>query len=209
QESPYDDPKAGMLRNEMYQRLRAHYQFENELQLFDIGGTRRYSINIYGPSRQEIGFKNISNIFHPMTINACLTHSGFGPVVGIKSEAGKWEVLGHSHRIIEVSEAVLGTFAKLYDAPGTPPLQARLPAVHSRELVSVLEKFAHAPRRLGDLGDDISFTQHWNESIAQADGTIRRETGFVSRPEDLVLSGPHFYVGNPLSKTPRAICTEK
>src|SRR5690606_2552675 len=45
QESPYDDPKAGMLRNEMYQRLRAHYQFENELQLFDIGGTRRYSIN--------------------------------------------------------------------------------------------------------------------------------------------------------------------
>ncbi|WP_222434171.1 Eco57I restriction-modification methylase domain-containing protein [Comamonas flocculans] len=106
QESPYDDPKAGMLRNEMYQRLRAHYQFENELQLFDIGGTRRYSINIYGPSRQEIGFKNISNIFHPMTINACLTHSGFGPVVGIKSEAGKWEVLGHSHRIIEVREGL-------------------------------------------------------------------------------------------------------
>lgn len=209
QESPYDDPKAGMLRNEMYQRLRAHYQFENELQLFDIGGTRRYSINIYGPSRQEICFKNISNIFHPMTINACLTHSGFGSVVGIKSEAGKWEVLGHSHRIIEVSEAVLRTFAKLYDAPGTPFLQARLPAVHSRELVSVLEKFAHATRRLGDLGDDIYCTQLWNESIAQADGTIRRETGFVSRPEDLVLSGPHFYVGTPLSKTPRAICTEK
>lgn len=48
----------------------------------------------------------------------------------------------------------------------------------------------------------------WHETGAQKDGTIRRETGFVGRPEDFVLSGPHFFVGNLLNKTPRAVCTQ-
>ena len=42
-------------------------------------------------------------------------------------------------------------FAQLYDEAGTPSLQARLPALHARQLISVLEKFAAQPRRLGDL----------------------------------------------------------
>ena len=46
----------------------------------------------------------------------------------------------------------------------------------------------------------------WHETGAQKDGTILRETSFVNSQEDFVLSGPHFYVGNPFSKTPRAIC---
>jgi len=48
----------------------------------------------------------------------------------------------------------------------------------------------------------------WHESGAQRDGTIRRETGFVASATDLVLSGPHFFVGNPLNKTPRVVCTQ-
>lgn len=59
---------------------------------------------------------------------------------------------------------------------------------------------------MGDLKDDYFTLEMWHETGAQKDGTIRRETGFVGRPEDFVLSGPHFYVGNPLNKTPRAIC---
>lgn len=208
-EGPYDDPKGGELRAAMYARLRSHFQFQNQLMLFEIGDRVKYSINIYGPKQATPRFRTMANLFHPSTIKASLEHSGAGPTPGIKHDGGGWDFSGHRNRAVEVNEGVLATFAKLYDAPGTPSLQARLPAVHSRELVSVLEKFTHAPRRLGDLGDDIYCTQHWNESIAQTDGTIRRETGFVSRPEDFVLSGPHFYVGNPLSKTPRAICTEK
>lgn len=208
-EGPYDDPKGGELRAAMYARLRSHFQFQNQLMLFEIGHRVKYSINIYGPKQATPRFRTMANLFHPSTIKASLEHSGAGPTPGIKHDGGGWDFSGHRNRAVEVNEGVLATFAQLYDAPGTPPLQARLPAVHSRELVSVLEKFAHAPRRLGDLGGDIYCTQHWNESIAQTDGTIRRETGFVSRPEDFVLSGPHFYVGNPLSKTPRAICTEK
>lgn len=210
-EGVYDDPKGGSFREAIYPRLRSHFQFQNEFALFEgtnDHGRMRFGLHIYGAPQAQARFKSMSNLFWPTTIGASLDHSGAGPVPGIKRNEGGWNTEGHAHRIIEVDEALLATFAKLYDAPDTPPLQARLPAVHSRELVSVLEKFAHATRRLGDLGDDIYCTQHWNESIAQTDGTIRRETGFVRSPEDFVLSGPHFYVGNPLNKTPRAVCTQ-
>ena len=44
---------------------------------------------------------------------------------------------------------------------------------------------------------------------AQKDGIIRRQTDFPEDAGQLVLSGPHFFVGNPLYKTPRRICQEK
>jgi len=212
-EGVYDDPKGGQLREALYPRLRAHYQFENQLTLFsEVHHNTKYSINIYSSPLPTLAFRHIANLFAPSTVVACLQHAGGGAIPGIKRDEGGWNTLGHASRLIEVGDAMLATFAKLYDVPGTPVSQARLPAVHSRELVSVLEKFAHCPRRLDDLGEDIYFTQHWNESIAQSEGTIRRrsrsEQGFVSDPANFILSGPHFYVGNPLNKTPRAVCTQ-
>lgn len=213
-EGVYDDPKAGELRAALYPRLRAHYQFQNQLMLFaEIGHRVKYGINIYGPPLTRPKFKTLANLFHPATVNACLQHPGGGATPAIKRDEGGWDFSGHIHRIIEVDEALLDTFARLYDAPGTPALQARLPAAHSRELVSVLEKFARVPRRLSDLQGDYFTLEMWHETGAQKDGTIRRrstsEQGFVRDPSEIVLSGPHFFVGNPLSKTPRAVCTEK
>ena len=84
----------------------------------------------------------------------------------------------------------------------------RLPALHAQTLLAVLRKLAAHPRRLADLREGFRFTRHWNETESQRDGTIRRETRFPADPGDLVLSGPHFFAGNPLSKTPRATCTQ-
>ncbi|MCS5691079.1 hypothetical protein NZK33_03655 [Cyanobium sp. FGCU-6] len=208
-EGVYDDPKGGALRELLYGRLRNHFQFENELILFPIGGTRRFGINIYGASRQP-SFIHLANVFAPKAIDSCFAHDGAGMVPGIKTEDGKWNTAGHRQRLIPVGEQSLALFAQLYDEPGTPARQARLPALHSQQLQSVLEKFAAAPKRLGDLSsDEIYATQHWNETIAQQDGTIRRDTGFPRDSSELVLSGPHFYVGSPLYKTPRTVCTEK
>ena len=51
-EGPYDDPKGGALREALYPRLRAHFQFMNELQLFaEVDHHTKYSINLYGPPR--------------------------------------------------------------------------------------------------------------------------------------------------------------
>lgn len=207
-EGVYDDPKGGLLRSHSYTRLKAHYQFVNVLHLFqEVLHWVTFSVNIYGPQSAKPVFKTIANLFTPTTVDACFSHAGGGMTPAIKREEGGWETAGHRNRIIEVDEVRLATFAKLYDAPGTSPMRARLPAVHSRELISALEKFAAAPGRLGDLAGEYFTTECWHETGAQRDCTIRRETGFVESPQDFVLSGPHIYVGNPLAKTPRRVCT--
>jgi len=116
---------------------------------------------------------------------------------------------GHRDRIIEVRLDSLELFASLYDEPGTHGLQARLPSLHSRGLVEILRKFAAYPKRLGDMEHQYSSTVMWDETNRVNDGTIRRETRFPASAKEWILSGPHIYVGNPMVKTPRAICTEK
>ncbi len=209
-EGVYDDPNGGSLRLALYPRLYKHFQFENQIHLFrEIHHTTTFSINVFGPLKESLAFLHMANLFAPTSINASLEHSGGGVIPGIKRDGGGWNTAGHASRVIEVDAAMLAAFAQLYDAPGTPALQARLPAVHSRELVSVLEKFAKVPRRLSDLQGDYYTTVCFDETNAQREGTIRRATGFVNRPADFVLSGPHFFVANPLNKTPRSVCTQR
>lgn len=213
-EGIYDDPKGGEFRREVYRRLRAHFQYANEVKLFaEVDNHTRYSQNIYGPIG-EARFYNISNLFVPQTVDYSFSHDGQGPVPGIKEEVElpdgrvkvKWGVDGHRDRIIEVGQHELALFAQLYDEAGTDALEARLPALHARQLMAVLDKFAAQPRRLGDLKGQYYSTQHWNEVNAQQDGTIERETRFPENPEQWILSGPHFFVGSPFFKNPRPSC---
>ncbi|MFM8275811.1 MAG: hypothetical protein ACKN89_02270, partial [Cyanobium sp.] len=208
-EGVYDDPKGGALREVLYGRLRNHFQFQNQLILFPIGHRVKYSLNTYGPERQP-SFFHLANLFHPKTVDASFAHDGNGAVGGIKTADNQWDMAGHRQRLIPVGEKALGLFAQLYDEPGTPARQARLPALHSQQLQNVLEKFAAAPTRLGDMQGEYCATVMWDETNAvKKDGTIRRDTSFPVDPTNLVLSGPHFYVGSPLYKTPRTVCTEK
>ena len=46
----------------------------------------------------------------------------------------------------------------------------------------------------------------WNETGAQKDGTIIRNVHFPEDSVDLVYSGPHISVANPMFKTSRRIC---
>ena len=65
-EGPYDDAKGGMLRADLYRRLRGHYQFSNEMKIFnDIDHHTRFSINIYGRYQKRACFRNVSNLFLP------------------------------------------------------------------------------------------------------------------------------------------------
>ncbi|MDW2775424.1 Eco57I restriction-modification methylase domain-containing protein [Pseudomonas sp. BEA3.1] len=207
-EGVYDDPKAGKLRAAIYPRLRAHYQFQNQLMFFEIAHRAKYSINIYGRMESCVHFATLANIFHPSTIKATYEHSGGGMSPGIKNESGNWDFSGHANRLVKINDSTLEIFAGLYDSPGTPSREARLPAVHSLELVSVLQKLSACPSRIGSKGNTFYTTEFFDETHRQRDGTIRRQTGFVESAE-LVLSGPHIFVGNPLSKTPRAVCSEK
>ena len=206
-EGVYGDPKGGAFREALYARLRAHFQFQNEKKLFsEVHNETLFSVNVYGEARGSPAFKHIANLFAPGTVDACLEHDGRGEVPGIKDEEG-WTTAGHADRVVEVDSTALANFATLYDMEGTSPLRARLPALHAKTLLAVLRKFAAHPKRLGDLGDDFHVTGHWHETMAQRLGTIRRETRFPADASQLILSGPHFFVGNPFNKTPRRVCT--
>ena len=217
-EGPYDDPKAGVFRAASYPRLRGHFQFLNERKLFpEVHHHTKFSVNIYGVGARSdqksrlpdsVLFAHIANLFAPATVDACLEHDGSGPVPGVKDGHGDWNIAGHGHRKISISSAELETFATLYDEPCTPPLEARLPALHSSQLVGVLKKLADQPAALGDLGDETKISYGWHESGAQRDGTIRRDTAFPEDPDEVIFSGPHYFCGNPLYKTPRRLCTK-
>jgi hypothetical protein len=206
-EGLYDDPKGKCVRQVLYPRLRSHFQFQNEEKLFpDVHHETLFSVNVYGSST-VVAFNHIANLFQPFSVDSCFDHDGRGICGGIKDEAGKWNLEGHRDRIIEVDGNALALFARLYDSPGTEPLEARLPSLHARELVGALRKFADYPTRLADLEGRYFSTQMWNETLSVDDGTIRRETRFPSSTGEWILSGPHFYVANPLSKTPNAGCS--
>jgi hypothetical protein len=209
-EGVYDDPKGGPLREELYQWLKCHFQFENEYKLFgEVHNTVKFSVNVYARPRGKMAvmrFVSLANLFAASTLDECFESEGTEVVPGIKDANSRWEVKGHPQRIVSVDHQVLKLFAQLYDEPGTPARQARLPALHSQQLLSVLEKFAAAPKRLGDLQGEYIALEMWHETDAQKDGTIRRETGFPPDASELILSGPLFNVANPLYQTPKAIC---
>jgi hypothetical protein len=210
-EGPYDDPKGGNLREAVYARLRAHFQFQNEMKLFPIGNQFKFGVNIYGPPNIKPRFDLVANLYTPVTLDACYLHDGVGMPGGIKNDDGLWNTTGHRDRILQISEITLKTFARLYDEPNTLPIRARLPALHAGALSSVLEKFASYPKRLADLSGSFVATEMWHETMQQKDGTISRrstnDSEFPSSPTQWVLSGPHFFVANPFHQTPMRVCT--
>ena len=121
------------------------------------------------------------------------------PIPGIKDEES-WDVRGHKARLIVVDEDSLQTFGLLYDPPGTHPHSVRLPAVHTRQVLSGLRRFAVARKRLADLDDEYFCSEHFHETNQQKDGTIKRSTTFAKTAERWVVSGPHFYVGTPSTR---------
>ncbi|CAR44891.1 TPA: class I SAM-dependent DNA methyltransferase [Proteus mirabilis] len=209
-EGVYDDPNGGRLRAEIYKRLRLHAQFQNQHMLFPIGHRNKYSVNIFTSRENDtVDFINVSNLFLPKTLDLSIHHNGSGIVGGIKNDEGNWDESGHKNRLLIIDQDTLKLFSQLYDEEGTPSLEARLPALHSTQLLSVLEKLASQPKKLSCIRKSFVTTQHWNEVNAQKDGTIERQTCHPDHTGSFVLSGPHFYVGTPVYKTPRAICTEK
>ncbi|MEB3190492.1 MAG: hypothetical protein VKL42_09140, partial [Snowella sp.] len=207
QEGVYDDAQGGLLRREIYQRIRSHFQFVNVKSLFkDVMIWKKYSINIYAKKLDKPAFNSISNLYQVSTIYESEKHNGFGIVPGLKDNENNWEIKGHKKRLIKIDLDRLIFFARLYDDAGTPAIEAHLPSLHSETLVTVLEKLSYQEKYLVDTVYFSTPSTFWNEVNAQKDGTIRRDTQFPENPNQLILSGPHFYVGNPISKTPRLKC---
>lgn len=198
----YDDPNGGVLREQVYPRLRKHFQFSNELRLFtEVHHSTIFSLNVYGNTPSS-GFETISNLFDVNTIEQCYDFSIKGDVPGIKDEENNWNIQGHPKRVLKISKKELSVFAKLFDA-SEEWKQARLPAIHAKTLMDVLGCFASQEKTVVSLGNSVYTTQFWNEVNSVEEGTISKNVHFPDRASGTIYSGAHIYVANPYQQTTR------
>ncbi|PZE61273.1 class I SAM-dependent DNA methyltransferase [Curtobacterium sp. MCPF17_001] len=197
----FTDEKARTLREATYSRLKRHWHFMNELQLFDIGHQKQYSVNIYASLSADISFINASWIYHPATIVRSLLHSGEGVEPGYKDPQGAWDVRPHANRIITVTQETLATWHAFLEDEVVPVRQSRMVYPVNKATAAVLDKLS-ACARFGEL--NLEYSRGWDESIDSKKGLIETSWGPVSSWSEAILQGPHIFVGNPLYKSPNS-----
>ena len=206
-ESIYDDPNGQPLRRELYKHLMYHFQYQNELRLFsEVHHHTTYGGQLLrSPRSSPPRFASISNLFHPNTIDACFAHDGHGLCGGIKDENGNWNTKPHKDRIVLVGEEELKVLSDAFEN-GADWECARFTSIHSEVIVKVLEKLSRFQKHVLNYPRRI-ISEGLHETNAVDKGIIKRNTAF---PEwnnyEMIYSGPHFYVGNPIYKMPRQKC---
>ena len=201
-EGVYDDPKGGALREMLYPRLRYHFQFANERKLFpEVDHHTQFSLNVYGGPLM-VSFDTISNLYDAKSIVECYQGEASAPIPGIKDANGDWNTTGHPDRIIHVTRQELEVFSKLFDDSDNWK-KAKLPQLHVKQLVEVLECFGSQKQTLANLNNSIFTTQFWNETNSQKDGTIEANVCFPEKITESIYSGAHIGILNPVMQTTR------
>ena len=142
--------------------------------------------------------------YWPTTIADCMNEDEEKPIPGFKDENGQWNINGHPHRIIYITKKELQLFASLFDG-GCKWERARLPVIHARELIGVLECLNKQNNKIKDLNDEVYTTVCWDETNAQKYGIIKAEVSFPESIQTTILSGAHINVANPYFQTTRRI----
>lgn len=201
-EGVFNSTNGGILRRELYKMLRYHFQFINQLKLFDIGNTRIYSLNVY--SNKVTGyFDSISDLYIPSTIDECYD-SVNSVLAGIKSNSGNWNVKGHPSRIVRVGKNELKTFARIF-SDSINWEEAQLPNLYISEFSEVLNAFIANVASVESSGVFWGTTM-WPETGAQNAKIIERNVHFPLVTSESILSGPHIGVANPLYQTSQRVC---
>ncbi|GAA2654932.1 hypothetical protein GCM10010436_84670 [Paractinoplanes durhamensis] len=197
--SHFTDKKAGVLRNELYLRLRRHWHFVNELKLFEIHHHNHFGITVYGARKASPRFIQASSLYHPDTADRSLIHDGSGPEPGLKDDEGRWDVRPHRSRITHVAEELLRVWHATMENDEVPVRQTRMVYAVNQSSTAVLQKLATA-QRIGELG--LRFSAGWHEKDDRRKGYFESGWGVPTSWDDVILQGPHLFVSTPLYKTP-------
>jgi len=195
-ETHFTDTKTPELRASAYRHLRRHWQFINELSLFEIKDNKRYGVHIYGAD-QEPSFLHATSLYHPDTVLRSLMHDGSGEEPGFKDpHTGTWDLRPHAARIETIDKSTLKTWRTVTESDNrhSTPMVSTVNSAASRTLTTL----ATQPR-IGSL--NLKFSRGWDESIDRQKGRFTKEWGATSW-SDAILQGPHLYVSTPLYKQP-------
>ena len=200
----FDDPKGSKLRELIYPKLKNHFRFANERFLFaDIHHSVAFSLNVYrNVNKKDIDFEMICNLYEPITIEESYSNKET-KLMGIKDDEGNWNIVGHSDRIIKVTDSDLSSFARLFGNDNY--LGTHLVALHSKQLLQAVEKMSSITTHFSDY--DVYMSEMLHETNSQKNGLIVRNTQFPDSVYGTIYSGPNISLSNPLSKTPRKNCS--
>lgn len=207
----YGDTRAGILREQMYRRLRHHFQFINERKLFaGVHNETIFSLNVYRNPNTDYNlpcFDSIWNLYDPKTIDECYASDGEGNIPGIKNKQGEWDTRGHKSRVISLSKGELSMLSRLVGSGHVDDwAQTPLVGVYAVELLSALEKIALSPIRLRNYSNGITYSPMWDETNSRKDGTIKDDIHFPTSTKALIYSSPFIGVTNPLLQVARQKC---
>lgn len=198
-ETHFTDEKAGHLRGATYSRLRRHWQFINELRLFEIHHLVTFGAHVYGSVRAAVSFRQATALYHPDTVERSLAHDGSGQEPGLKDPDGNWDLRPHRGRIVNVDEETLATWHAILEGSDVPVRRTRMVYAVNRSTAAVLDKLSRS-RRIGELG--LDFSRGWDESRDRRAGRFETRWGAPDTWDDVILQGPHLHVATPLYKTP-------
>ena len=198
-ESHFTETKAAPLRRGAFLRLRRHWQFVNELVLFDIDHHVSYGIHVYGTHRDTPKFHQATSLYHPQTVATSLAHDGSGKLPGLKDDDGNWDLRPHRDRVQTVDNEVLKTWHSILEDSDVATVDTRMVYTVNTEAAAVLEKLAAQPR-INSL--KLHSSSGWHESADKKKGYF--ETGWAHPDSwnDVILQGPHLGVSTPMIKQP-------
>lgn len=198
-ETHFTDDKAGLLRTETYRRLRRHWQFINELHLFEIHNLVQYGVHVYGKRHDLPSFLMASSLYHPATVEGSLQHLGHGREPGIKDSEGSWDLSAHKSRVLHVDRDLLHSWRDTLESKETPVLETKMLYTVNQSSAQVLKKLSRA-ERIGGLSPQ--FSAGWHEKSDRVKGRFELKWGWPESWDDVILQGPHFHVGMPFYKQP-------
>lgn len=202
----FEDPKASLFRQNIYPRLVYYFHFRNELKLFqDVHNNEIFCVNIYKGESSEIGFYGMFNLFHPSTIDQSFVFSGYELIGGIKTKTDKgefiWNLKPHKNRIVTITKEIMIAISNLFE-DGKDYSSSKIVSIHSKEIASVILKLSLFSGKINNLNYHV--TDGWNETVAIKQNKIKNGLKIAEIDNyELILSGPHFFVSNPLYKNPR------
>lgn len=198
-ETHFTDERAKLLRRETYLHLRRHWQFINELHLFEIHNLVQYGVHVYGNRRESPSFLMASSLYHPATVEGSLQHSGEGPEPGMKTPEGSWDLSAHKSRVLRVDYELLESWRDTLESKETPAFETKMLYTVNQSSARVLKKLSRA-NRIGDLSPQ--FSAGWHEKGDRVKGRFELQWGRPESWNDVILQGPHFHVGVPFYKQP-------
>ncbi|MGW4411890.1 class I SAM-dependent DNA methyltransferase [Nonomuraea sp. NPDC004702] len=205
-DSHFTDDKAGALRAVTYSRLRRHWEFVNELKLFEIQDQKHFSVNVYGPPTPEPRFLHAVSLYHPDTVLRSLHHDGSGDEPGLKDPNGDWDLRPHRNRVAVVTDETLRTWHAIAETPTVPLRNTRMAYTVNRAAVAVLTTLS-AAHRIGQLR--MQSSAGWNETTHRKKGYFEKEWGAPPSWDDVILQGSHVFVATPVYKVPNATLKNK